>query len=106
MTPFDSWYSREVAPKLPNDCPPPIAQASREAMAACWNAALDAAKAKLLRCCCGHQMIEQHKNLGRCTVSTCGCMNACSCWEVVYDSREELMPARIDEVFKDARVTP
>jgi hypothetical protein len=44
MTPFESWYSREVAPKLPNDLPPQIRQASKEAMAACWNAALDAAQ--------------------------------------------------------------
>ncbi len=43
MTPFDSWYSTHIAPPLPTDAPPEVLKLARESMAACWNAALDAA---------------------------------------------------------------
>jgi hypothetical protein len=43
MSPFDTWYNANIAPMLPTDCPPLVRKASRESMAACWNAALDAA---------------------------------------------------------------
>jgi hypothetical protein len=39
---FDEWYSRNVAPTLPNDIPPALRQAARESMVACWNAAINA----------------------------------------------------------------
>jgi hypothetical protein len=47
---FDEWYSQNVKPNLehslrhmPEPAREPIRQASRESMAACWNAALRAA---------------------------------------------------------------
>jgi hypothetical protein len=42
MTPFDTWYSTNIAPTLPTDAPPAVLKLSREMMAACWNAALTA----------------------------------------------------------------
>lgn len=49
MTPFDTWYSTNVAPileeqikLLPEPTREPIRKGSREQMAACWNAAIDA----------------------------------------------------------------
>jgi hypothetical protein len=50
MTPFDSWFSSTVLPQLeqtlkavPVPAREPMRKAAREQMAACWNAALDAA---------------------------------------------------------------
>lgn len=42
MTPFDTWYSTHIAPTIPTDAPAIVQKLSREMMAACWNAALDA----------------------------------------------------------------
>ena len=49
MTPFDTWYSANIAPmleqtlvRIPPKAREPMRQASRESMAACWNAAVDA----------------------------------------------------------------
>lgn len=40
---FQEWYAANIEPTLPTDVPEPIRQNARESMAACWNAALDAA---------------------------------------------------------------
>ena len=42
MTPFDTWYSEKIAPTIPTDAPEIVKKISREMMAGCWNAALDA----------------------------------------------------------------
>lgn len=52
MTAFDSWYNTNVLPTLPTHGLTPeqrelVAGAARSAMAACWNAALDAADKEL-----------------------------------------------------------
>jgi hypothetical protein len=51
VTPFESWYSSTIAPQLtdtvkhlPPQAAAALAKASKESMAACWNAALDAAR--------------------------------------------------------------
>lgn len=51
MTPFDSWFSSNVLPQLeqtlkavPKPAHEPMRTAAREQFAACWNAALDAAR--------------------------------------------------------------
>lgn len=48
MTPFDRWYSANIAPlheeilkSYPASAREQMRKASRESMAACWNAALD-----------------------------------------------------------------
>lgn len=48
MTPFDSWYSANIAPaheeilkNVPEPARSAMRQASRESMAACWNACRD-----------------------------------------------------------------
>jgi hypothetical protein len=43
VNPFDTWYSTNIAPTIPKDAPVIVKKLSREMMAACWNAALDAA---------------------------------------------------------------
>lgn len=42
MTLFDAWYSAKIAPTIPVDAPEIVKKLSREMMAACWNAALEA----------------------------------------------------------------
>ena len=51
---FSDWYASNVAPQVEEqlksvraDARPMIRKASRDAMAACWNAALDAANAEI-----------------------------------------------------------
>jgi hypothetical protein len=39
VTPFDTWYTANVAPTLPNDAPEIVLKAARDMMAWCWNAA-------------------------------------------------------------------
>jgi len=42
MTPFDRWYSANIAPTLPVDAPPEVLTLSRNMAASIWNAALEA----------------------------------------------------------------
>jgi hypothetical protein len=42
MTPFEWWYSTNIAATLPKDFPPQLAAQAKKSLAACWNAALDA----------------------------------------------------------------
>ena len=44
MTPFDRWYSANIAPTLPTDAPPEVLKLSRAMAASIWNAALRAAE--------------------------------------------------------------
>jgi hypothetical protein len=55
MTPFESWYSSTVEPQLtktvqhlPVLAAAALAKASKESMAACWNAALKAIEIEYL----------------------------------------------------------
>ena len=50
---FDAWYSANIAPQIEQSLKPlpkavheQIRKSSRDAMAACWNAAIDAAASK------------------------------------------------------------
>jgi hypothetical protein len=54
VTPFETWYAANVEPilrnqlaALPKSTHEPIRKASREQMAACWNAAVDESEARV-----------------------------------------------------------
>jgi hypothetical protein len=100
VTPFDKWFESTVVPTMPRDMPADARKLVREPFMACWNAALGATKQRLLTCCCGHQMIEQHIEFGRCTEPGCDCMNACDCWQIVLEHAEaDLESALTNHVF-------
>jgi hypothetical protein len=100
---FDEWYSANIAPTLPTDAPPALLKAARESMAACWNAAVDASGDRICRCCCGHQMSEDHQGFGKCKIAGCDCMNACSCWDMVFDCEEHAMPRRVNSYLAEVK---
>ena len=47
MTPFDTWYSANIAATLPRDFPPSLEAQARKQLSACWNAALQEAESRV-----------------------------------------------------------
>jgi hypothetical protein len=101
---FEQWWANEKWEGL-NIATPAEAMAARRIASACWNAAIDATAERIVRCCCTHKMVEEHDDFGKCKVPGCDCMNTCSCWTVVFDSEEYLIPRRIRSYFDEVKAS-